>query len=172
MLAPVYILAFYLCYRTLSTPSPMTPTSSELPPKTGSSRMAMQQKIVERNHSRQVRQVETGPNTSFFLIWLLATALSLITAPLVEPRYFLIPWVMWRLHVPSWSPTSSLGGRKGGKKMGMLDVVGFWAWKGYDYRYWIETAWFLGINAVTGYVFLYRGFEWTQEPGKVQRFMW
>jgi hypothetical protein len=25
---------------------------------------------------------------------------------------------------------------------------------------------------VTGYVFLYKGFEWPQEPGKVQRFMW
>jgi alpha-1,2-glucosyltransferase len=36
----------------------------------------------------------------------------------------------------------------------------------------VETAWFLIINLITGYVFLYKGFEWPQEPGKTQRFMW
>jgi hypothetical protein len=25
---------------------------------------------------------------------------------------------------------------------------------------------------VTGYIFLNRTFEWSQEPGKLQRFMW
>ena len=43
---------------------------------------------------------------------------------------------------------------------------------GYDHRLWLETAWFLCINMVIGHVFLYRGFEWPQEPGLVQRFMW
>lgn len=41
-----------------------------------------------------------------------------------------------------------------------------------DYALWIETLWFLVINAVTGYIFLYWGFEWASEPGAVQRFMW
>ena len=89
---------------------------------------------------------------SFLLIWLLATTLSLATAPLVEPRYLIVPWVIWRLHVAE-PASSSTHGRN-------------------DFRLWLETAWFLTINAVTGYVFLYRGFEWPQEPGKVQRFMW
>jgi alpha-1,2-glucosyltransferase len=44
--------------------------------------------------------------------------------------------------------------------------------KGGGLLLWGETFWFLLINTVTGYVFLYRGFEWPQEPGKVQRFMW
>ncbi|KAI5862021.1 glycosyltransferase family 59 protein [Durotheca rogersii] len=39
--------------------------------------------------------------TSTVLILFLATTLSLITAPLVEPRYFILPWVFWRLLVPS-----------------------------------------------------------------------
>jgi len=90
-----------------------------------------------------------GNRVSFLLIWLLATTLSLATAPLVEPRYLIIPWLMWRLHVASPRET-----------------------KHYDYRLWLETAWFLVINAVTGYIFLYWGFEWPQEPGMVQRFMW
>jgi len=37
---------------------------------------------------------------------------------------------------------------------------------------WVELAWFLLVNYVTCWMFLYRGFEWVQEPGKVQRFMW
>ncbi|KAJ2895618.1 alpha-1,2-glucosyltransferase alg-10 [Zalerion maritima] len=44
----------------------------------------------------------TPPTTSTEAICLVATALSLITAPLVEPRYFILPWVFWRLHVPAW----------------------------------------------------------------------
>ena len=45
-------------------------------------------------------------------------------------------------------------------------------YKRHDDRLWLETVWFLTINLVTGYIFLYWGFEWPQEPGKVQRFMW
>ena len=41
-----------------------------------------------------------------------------------------------------------------------------------DHRLWLETFWFLLINAVTGYMFLYKGFTWPQEPGRIQRFMW
>ena len=37
---------------------------------------------------------------SFVLVWLAATALSVITAPLVEPRYFILPWLIWYLHLP------------------------------------------------------------------------
>lgn len=42
----------------------------------------------------------------------------------------------------------------------------------HDHRLWLETAWFLTVNLATGYIFLYWGFEWPQEPGRVQRFMW
>ncbi|KAM7212996.1 DIE2/ALG10 family domain containing protein [Rhypophila decipiens] len=44
----------------------------------------------------------TPPLTSTVLFWLLTTSLSLITAPLVEPRYFILPWVFYRLLVPAW----------------------------------------------------------------------
>lgn len=44
--------------------------------------------------------------------------------------------------------------------------------RSYDHRLWLETAWFLVINIAVGYMFLYKGFEWPQEPGTVQRFMW
>jgi alpha-1,2-glucosyltransferase len=45
-------------------------------------------------------------------------------------------------------------------------------WDEHDKRLWLETVWFLAVNAGTGYVFLRWGFQWKQEPGKVQRFMW
>lgn len=102
---------------------------------------------------------------SFVLVYLLTCTLCLVTAPLVEPRYFMLPWLTWRLYVPSSISSSNSHSKNGG--LGMGSVL-----RGYDYRLVLETAWFLLINAVTGYLFLYRGFSWPQEPGKVQRFMW
>lgn len=97
-------------------------------------------------------------STSFVLVWIATSAMQLITAPLVEPRYFILPWLLWRVHVPLRMPQNA-------KYSSHL-------LESYDHRLWLETLWFLAIDAVTGYVFIYRGFEWAQEPGKVQRFMW
>ena len=110
---------------------------------------------------------------SFVLAWLATSSLCLVTAPLVEPRYFIVPWLVWRLHVPSapatvqanGSSSSSDGGGGGGTPVAVGGRLG-------DHRLWLETAWFCVVNGVTGYVFLYRGFAWPQEPGAVQRFMW
>ncbi|KAH9876326.1 hypothetical protein J1614_004205 [Plenodomus biglobosus] len=98
------------------------------------------------------------PQISFLTIWLATTTLSVVTAPLVEPRYFIIPWIIWRLHVPyvpaSLSPHPSI--RK---------VV-------YDNRLVLETVWLLAINAAVSYAFLYKTFSWPSEPGIKQRFIW
>lgn len=177
LLAPVYLLCIYLSYRTLSGPSTSSSSSTQSSqPKSTPRKSEVQQRIYDRSQGTKA-DMDQGPCTSFLLIWVLSTALCLVTAPLVEPRYFILPWIMWRLHVPSLpSPSSSASvsgrqstpkTRKGGKRRGFPDMV-----KGYDYRLVIETFWFLAINVVTGYVFLYRGFEWVQEPGNVQRFMW
>jgi alpha-1,2-glucosyltransferase len=91
----------------------------------------------------------------------------MVTAPLVEPRYFILPWVMWRLHLPS-SPTPAMFRQKRPKlesEKARADTIT-------NAPKFLETVWFIIISAVTGYVFLYKGFEWPQEPGKIQRFMW
>ncbi|KAF2398978.1 hypothetical protein EJ06DRAFT_531286 [Trichodelitschia bisporula] len=93
------------------------------------------------------------PNASFVLVWLAATALSLVSTALVEPRYCIVPWVMWRLRVAS-------------------KVEGTWGYKWYDFRLVAETVWFYVIQDVTGKAFLHHGYEWASEPGAVQRFMW
>jgi len=112
----------------------------------------------------------SSPSTSTALFWLLATTLSLITAPLVEPRYFILPWVFWRLLVPSWSPAadfqSYLPNTKWARKLNV------------DPRLALETVWFLAINLGTMYMFLFKPFYWKSsdgevlDDGKVQRFMW
>jgi alpha-1,2-glucosyltransferase len=107
----------------------------------------------------------SGCTTSFVIIWLATTALSLVTAPLVEPRYCIIPWIMWRLHVPRSVVIATE--KKAVTGNPLLKVL-----QNDQTRLLFETIWFCCINAVTGYIFLYWGFEWPQEEGKVQRFMW
>ncbi|KAH8590491.1 DIE2/ALG10 family-domain-containing protein [Bisporella sp. PMI_857] len=161
LLAPAYLTAFYLCFQTLSTRSSF-PVSAEA---------AAKKKMVRwQNTTKEV-------TTSWFLIWLISTALSLITAPLVEPRYFILPWVFWRLQVPSYpaggsaKPKSDRVPRTGYLPIAQR-VLREWGYEKHDPRLWAETLWFLAINAATAYIFLHRGFTWENEPGKVQRFMW
>ncbi|KAH6634665.1 glycosyltransferase family 59 protein [Chaetomium sp. MPI-SDFR-AT-0129] len=132
------------------------------------------------------------PQTSTALLWLLTTSLSLITAPLVEPRYFILPWVFYRLLIPAWSisglaPTrnGSAAREEASSRQADTTATGFGplAWvRGVgakvDVRLVVETVWFVGINVVTMYVFLAKGFYWKGpdgellDEGRVQRFMW
>lgn len=114
---------------------------------------------------------QTGATTSFVIIWLATTTLQLITAPLVEPRYLILPWIFWRLHVPLQQHYTPVKEAKSDPAEGTWSVV-YRTLRASDHRLWLESLWLLAINAATGYMFLYRGFEWSQEPGKVQRFMW
>jgi alpha-1,2-glucosyltransferase len=78
------------------------------------------------------------------LLYVFATAATLVSAPLVEPRYFIVAWVLWRMHVRE-------------RRMWVL---------------LLEAAWFVAVNGVTLGLFLFRSFEWEHEKGKRQRFMW
>lgn len=96
--------------------------------------------------------------TSFVVIWLATTTLSVVSAPLVEPRYFIVPWIIWRLHVPSRPVLLSRGASN--------------AKAAFDMRLVFETIWLFVVNAAISYIFLYRGFAWPSEPGYIQRFIW
>ena len=118
------------------------------------------------------------------LVWLISTLLSLVSAPLVEPRYFILPWLMWRLAVPEYMPRSDAQHKfmelekKGAStnsshtSADTTSSVQSTLRTAAAYSPNLELAWYILINVVTCYVFLYRGFEWPQEPGTVQRFMW
>ncbi|KAL4778334.1 Dol-P-Glc:Glc(2)Man(9)GlcNAc(2)-PP-Dol alpha-1,2-glucosyltransferase [Aspergillus varians] len=119
---------------------------------------------LQQHIMRRQRQEHEASRVSFVIVWLVATALSLITAPLVEPRYLIIPWVMWRLHLPQ-SPTPVVYRQ-------LMDDNDLGARVAINFPLFLETAWFLLINVLTGALFLNGGFEWPQEPGKIQRFLW
>ena len=178
--APVYLACAWAVLQALGAPSSDPQSVSK-------------ESQASRGTGAEVGQyspLNNQPRVSAVSVWLLTTSLCLITAPLVEPRYFILPWITWRLMLPALpeshpaAPTTDAAGavKSGGsdnapqrrpdaaepsKLGGFLDGLVH-----RDYRLVMETAWFLLINAVTGYVFLYRGFEWPQEPGNVQRFMW
>ncbi|KAJ2861430.1 glucosyltransferase [Coemansia aciculifera] len=75
----------------------------------------------------------------------LCTAAVLIPSPLLEFRYFSVPYFFVRLHIPSRSTTRTV---------------------------LLEALWFSAINAATIWVFINRPFAWPSEPGQLQRFMW
>lgn len=200
--APVYFACMWAVLQSLGVPSAKTKEVA----KTGTRANSAQYNVEKMDPSNAQQRVSTAA------VWLVTSTLCLVTTPLVEPRYFILPWIIWRLMVPGHqevdlstvsdstgnsqklqapsasdrSPETSLEkslgksdsnpqrtvrqaqpvGRRPG---GMLDDV--FPRHG-DYRLRFETLWFIIINAVTGYVFLYKGFEWPQEPGNVQRFMW
>lgn len=74
-----------------------------------------------------------------------ATALVLVPSPLIEARYFVLPYLLLRLHIrPAPSPSGLAA----------------------------EAIVYLAVNAAVFYMFLYRPFFWVVEPGLLQRYMW
>ncbi|KAG9243448.1 DIE2/ALG10 family-domain-containing protein [Calycina marina] len=186
-LVPIYLLAFYLCKLTLAgtftTSKPSSQAQPTTKPTASASNSAAEKKNVIR-FQKPVAKSTITPSTSYFLVLLLATALSLITAPLVEPRYFILPWLFWRLHLPSFQLTTSQpslqelkpAARKitnlRSRRRKVWASIKYWAWEGHDPRLWLETLWFLLINTITCYIFLTQPFTWSSTPGAAQRFMW
>ena len=83
-------------------------------------------------------------NIIFKLSYAFFVILNLCPQLLLEFRYFVIPFLMYRIQV---RPTNRT-------------------------KLYLETLLFVGINAVTIYLFLKRPFKWEHEPTETQRFMW
>lgn len=160
---PVY----FLCgWAAISTLGGTFPEVAQVQTKLAS---RPQQKIRSRDVTNVIedpldcsRLSTNQTRVSFALVWLASTTLCLVTAPLVEPRYFIIPWVLWRLHIPPSMLSLNRNGvdyTRCQQSFRHLPLI-------------LEGLWYIAINAVTGYMFLYQGFEWPQEPGRIQRFMW
>ncbi len=178
-LVAAYTLARWLVWDQLAGPTTTNPSPSTRP------------NITTTTTTKEPTPTPTTsipPPTSTTLLWLLTTTLSLITAPLVEPRYFILPWVFYRLLVPSWSwpvsttpatPPGATPSEKGTAPPQAKKGSNIPAWLGtVDVRLLLETGWFVVVNAGTMWVFLMKGFVWRGEDGavldggRVQRFMW
>ncbi|EWC46309.1 hypothetical protein DRE_04480 [Drechslerella stenobrocha 248] len=137
---PVYLLSSFLVYRMLGLKPPPVP-------------------VTARAINPQSSPVTSTTHTvTFLLAFLAATAGTLVFAPLVEFRYFVVPWTVWRMHAGleyasagSWFQRSKVGG--------------------VDLRVWAEMLVFLAVHVVTVKVFLEREFRWEGTEG-VMRFMW
>ncbi|KAI4231895.1 MAG: hypothetical protein LQ352_008378, partial [Teloschistes flavicans] len=96
---PIYYLSAYAAIAALGGSPDANPSkkpSTSPPPNSSQVRRGLQPRLPPPG----VRLPnDNGNHVSLALIWLLATALSVITAPLVEPRYFILPWLIWRIHV-------------------------------------------------------------------------
>lgn len=86
--------------------------------------------------------------------YIMACFITLIPASLIEPRYFLIPYIFYRLHISSKTEEGTRSKERNYK----LD--------------WLEPLLFLVADIILGYIFLALPFTWESEPGKKQRFMW
>ena len=90
------------------------------------------------------------------ILWVLgyltAVALTLVPSPLLEFRYFIVPYFFFRIH------TISIDKDKQRPPYIILLIC--------------EAAMYLVFNVATFWLFLYRPFEWDHDPGVVQRFMY
>lgn len=88
---------------------------------------------------------DTLKSKSIFWILMYFVCLLAVTVPqkLLEFRYFILPFLIYRLNIPFLSL----------------------------YRQLLELAFYILVNAVTLYLFLNRTFQW-ENNDEVQRFMW
>ncbi|KAG8826024.1 glucosyltransferase [Serendipita sp. 401] len=146
--------------------------------------------------------IRVGSVQSMLRTLLLPLALipTLLPSPLLEPRYFLVPYVFLRLQVPPYEETKEEGnGTKGtlepdtllneissnppegentvrrpkrvsSGKIAQMHRRGI-DWS--EYLPWIELVWYTAINGITMYVFLYKDRTVDTIHGEeVIRFMW
>ena len=82
-------------------------------------------------------------NVLWKLVYILCISVSLVPATLLEFRYFVIPYLIFRLNMPLGSYTKIA----------------------------VELLFYAAVNAAMLYVFLYKPFHWPNEDA-MQRFMW
>ncbi|ODQ66631.1 hypothetical protein NADFUDRAFT_57500 [Nadsonia fulvescens var. elongata DSM 6958] len=92
---------------------------------------------------------KSSANVNTILALLGSVIITLAPSPLFEPRYYIIPYIIWRLSIGTATNHSK-----------------------YNARLLAEWWWYMIINITTGYFFLMYPFEWASEPGIIQRFMW
>ncbi|KAM0787311.1 hypothetical protein ACM66B_007085 [Microbotryomycetes sp. NB124-2] len=105
-------------------------------------------------------------------LFVLSTCATLIPSPLIEPRYFIVPFVLLRLRLSTSAPSSCTETEPANKNVHKT-VRGT---NNHDLVVVAEGAWYLLIQVVTTGIFLWRPFKWdnprnADETG-LMRFMW
>lgn len=90
------------------------------------------------------RQLSFEQHSLWLVMFYICVAVVTVPQKLLEFRYFIIPYILYRLHIPLASYT----------------------------RLVLEFALYTAVNAATFYLFLEKPFHWAHSPNEVQRFMW
>lgn len=91
----------------------------------------------------KLNHLDRGSRNVFIAFHVLCTLLTIVPAHLLEFRYFILPFIVWRLH---------------------LRISNRWAFA-------LELATNVAINLATFYMFLFRPFYWP-DSAEPQRIMW
>lgn len=129
-------------------------------------------------HTLPVNQPQDLPLQLTHVTWtglLVCTLLTIIPSPLFEPRYYILPYLLWRLAITCsaeplvkdlskhvTSPTSE-GETAGGDEEKVM-VSGHW-------RLWFELIWFVVIDVFCLLVFIKKQVVWDSEA-EIQRIIW
>ncbi|CAI5730465.1 unnamed protein product [Hyaloperonospora brassicae] len=88
------------------------------------------------------KELERRRSPLWTLVFVLATCLVLVPSPLVEPRYFCVPFLIFHLNTGNQAAS----------------------------HLWTAIVAYMMVNALTLYVFLYCPYDWVD--GSTARFMW
>ncbi|CAO3693578.1 unnamed protein product [Rhizopus stolonifer] len=95
--------------------------------------------------SGQFNLQRLGKNTFLFnLGYLVALILTLAPSPLLEFRYFIIPFLFYMIHTPPQSNQNT----------------------------WLALVFYVCLQIATMVLFIYKPFTWPNEPEEFQRFIW
>lgn len=83
-------------------------------------------------------------NILFKLLFFSSIFILIIPQALIEFRYFITPYIMWRIHLKEVS-----------KRRLFMEILCYIMW-----------------NSITIYIFLFKTFQWKNHPDELQRFMW
>ncbi|XP_078342143.1 dol-P-Glc:Glc(2)Man(9)GlcNAc(2)-PP-Dol alpha-1,2-glucosyltransferase-like isoform X2 [Oculina patagonica] len=90
------------------------------------------------------RQLSFKQHRLWIAMFYICVAVVTVPQKLLEFRYFIIPYIFYRLHIPLGSYPKLV----------------------------LECILYIAVNAATFYLFLEKPFHWDHSPKQVQRFMW
>lgn len=103
--------------------------------------------ILFTDDSRKSSRWKSIENIGPWLVYFVCVALSIVPSPLFEFRYYILPFLIFRLILHRQSTT---------QRFPIL----------------LELGLYVVINIVIFWVFLYRPFRWAHDPENLQRIMW
>ncbi|SCU88860.1 LAME_0E01398g1_1 [Lachancea meyersii CBS 8951] len=92
-------------------------------------------------------------------VLIICTFMTVVPSPLFEPRYYILPFMFWRIFM---TPVSEGVFADSDSQLGELKFCK---------RLFLELAWFLCIDAITLMIFMFRSFSWETES-HLQRIIW